>query len=45
MSGDRFPFIIGILGLIDALIGIVIGLISAVFWITLGIIVIAVIAG
>jgi hypothetical protein len=35
MSGDRFPFIMGFVGLIDALIGVALWLISAFFWIAL----------
>lgn len=35
MSGDRFPFIMGIVGLIDALIGLAVWLIGALFWLVL----------
>jgi hypothetical protein len=35
MSGDRFPFIMGVVGLIDGLIGVALWLISAFFWIAL----------
>ena len=41
MSGDRFPHIMGLFGLVDGLLGCVFGLIKLAFWLLAVLIVVA----
>jgi len=45
MSDDRFPYIMGLFGLVDGLLGCLVRLMKFVFWLILLLIVAAVVGG